>query len=351
MAGKRQKKKSKNKNSRIKIYGFLILVLLTSLFVYTSIKPNINVEADYCYFYIPPNSTTSSVYDSLKAKDLLISNFTFWFAQKIFKFENPPEGLYKLKKNWGNLWLLHNLNKGNNRPFINYQIIGYKSRKNTIKSICKQTGVAYKELDNVLSDTTFLRKELGLNPESVYCIFLEGNYRMYKNQEPKEILNDIFSEYNLFWNDQRRKAAKKIKCSKEDVIKLASIVYAETKNEEEMPVIAGLYLNRLKKNMHLQADPTVVFARKSSNSRRVYFKHTNSLSPYNTYKHKGLPPGPIGAAPLVAIEAVLNHTKHDYLYFCAKADQSGCHHFSETFEEHKKNAMLYRKMLNNKKIK
>ena len=174
---------------------------------------------------------------------------------------------------------------------------------------------------------------------------------IYKGRTAEEFLSDLHGEYSKFWNQERRALAKEVHCSPEDVIKLASIVYAETKNVNEMPLIAGTYLNRLRKNMLLQADPTLLFANNKSGARRIYFKLTASNSPYNTYKFKGLPPGPIGPAPRVAIDAVLNYAEHDFLYFCAKDDESGCHSFAVNYEEHLENARKYQNMLNRKRIR
>ena len=351
MARKRRKTKKKPSVNNFKIYSFSILAILLVSFLYVFFIPNVNIKTDQCYFYIQANSSPSAVYDSLKSKKLLKTNFDFWIAKEILKFEKPTEGLYQFNKGWGNFRIVQCLKAGNDNPWFTLEIPAFRSRTKTIKKICKQADINFKEFDQLLKDSTLLSEELGLNTESIHCIFLPGNYKLYKKQDGKKLLMDVFNEYNLFWNDERSDAAKKIKCSPEDVIKLASIVYAETKNEAEMPVIAGIYLNRLKKKMLLQADPTLVYANNNQLMKRVYFKHTETTSPYNTYKYKGLPPGPIGPAPQVAIDAVLNSKEHNYIYFCAKEDQSGCHYFSEDFEEHKKYASRYRNMLNKKRIK
>ena len=131
---------------------------------------------------------------------------------------------------------------------------------------------------------------------------------------------------------------------------LTSIVYSETKNKEEMPTIAGVYLNRIQKKMRLESDPTLLFAKNKLGAKRVFFKDKEINSPYNTYKYKGLPPGPIYIVPTWVIDKVLEYEGHDYLYFCANPNFSGVHLFAETFEEHKENAQRYRNKLNEKKI-
>jgi UPF0755 protein len=153
-----------------------------------------------------------------------------------------------------------------------------------------------------------------------------------------------------FWNEDRLEQAEDMGLSPEEVYILSSIVYCETKNYEEMPLVAGVYLNRLKKNMRLESDPTALFASNSRGARRVYNKHTSVKSPYNTYQNKGLPPGPICLPPPEVVDAVLDYEDHDFLYFCAKEDSSGTHNFASTYEDHKVNAENYRKSLNKRKI-
>ena len=160
----------------------------------------------------------------------------------------------------------------------------------------------------------------------------------------------MHQEYLNFWNDERLAQAENAGLTPSEAIILSSIVYAETKNEEEMPVIAGVYINRLKQNMKLESDPTLVYATGDFNTRRVYKNKKNIFPGYNTYRKKGLPPGPIYYPPVKAIDAVLNYAEHDYIYFCAKGDTTGCHTFAATFEEHKENADKYRKYLDSKKI-
>jgi len=174
---------------------------------------------------------------------------------------------------------------------------------------------------------------------------------MERGISEREFLKRIHNEYLLFWNEERLSEAKELHLSPENVGVLASIVYSETKNEEEMPVIAGVYLNRLEKNMRLESDPTVIYANGNYEAKRVYEKHKKINSPYNTYKVKGLPPGPIYISPKGVIDAVLNYDNHDYIYFCAKSDSSGCHSFASSYEDHKKNAEAYHNFLDQRKVR
>jgi UPF0755 protein len=158
-------------------------------------------------------------------------------------------------------------------------------------------------------------------------------------------------ENENFWNVQRTLKAEALKLSKNEVCTLASIIDEETANNAEKPMIAGMYLNRLKADMPLQADPTIKFALKDFAIKRIYHNMLQFDSPYNTYKNTGLPPGPIKIASVAGIDAVLNRTAHDYLYMCAKEDFSGTHNFARTYQEHLKNAAKYSKALNERGIK
>ena len=158
-------------------------------------------------------------------------------------------------------------------------------------------------------------------------------------------------EYDKFWNDERLAKAKKLDMTPTEVSTLASIVCKESNKTDEMPRIAGVYLNRLKNNWLLQADPTLIFALNDFDIKRVLNVHKEVESPYNTYKYAGLPPGPICIPSLVAINSVLDAEKHNYFYFCAKEDFSGYHNFAKTLTEHNRNAIKYQQALNKRGIK
>jgi UPF0755 protein len=158
-------------------------------------------------------------------------------------------------------------------------------------------------------------------------------------------------EYDRFWSAARKEKAKTIGLTPEEVTTLASIVEEETANDDEKPMVAGMYMNRLNTDMLLQADPTVKFALKDFEAKRIYNSMLAVDNPYNTYKYKGLPPGPIRIPSVVGIDAVLNHTHHDYLYMCAKEDFSGTHNFAKTYTEHQANAAKYVKALNERGIR
>ena len=181
-------------------------------------------------------------------------------------------------------------------------------------------------------------------------MLLPDTYDVYWNISAESLLDRMEREYNRYWNDERLEKAHKAGLSPIEVATLASIVEEETNIADEMPIIAGLYINRLRKRIPLQADPTIKFAIGDFGVKRILKKHLRIDSPYNTYKHYGLPPGPIRIASKQAIDAVLNYRKSNYIYMCAKDDLSGRHNFAATLAEHNRNARKYHKALNKLRI-
>lgn len=183
------------------------------------------------------------------------------------------------------------------------------------------------------------------------CLFIPNTYEVYWNISPKQFLQRMSDEAKAFWNGSRAAQAQALGLTTDEVITLASIIDEETANDAEKPMIAGMYYNRLRKGMPLQADPTVKYALGDFSLKRIYNNMLRTVSPYNTYMNVGLPPGPIRIPTVAGIDAVLNMTKHDYLYMCAKEDFSGKHNFARTYQEHLANAAKYSAALNARKIK
>lgn len=191
---------------------------------------------------------------------------------------------------------------------------------------------------------------LGYTKENIYCMFVPNTYEVNWDISVDKLLARLDKEKKTFWTEDRIAKAKAQGLTPDQAVTLASIVESETANDGEKPTIAGLYLNRLKKDMLLQSDPTVIFAMGDFTIRRVLGEYLKKDSPYNTYKYKGLPPGPIKVPSIVGIDAVLNPAKHEYLYMCAKEDFSGTHNFAVTFAEHQANAKKYINALNERQI-
>jgi UPF0755 protein len=348
---KRKKKKGNHPNLKLKLYGGIVLVLLSLLLYFFAFSNNVNVRSRYGYFFIPEAASPENVYQSLKQQDLLRSNLSLWLMLRFYPLDIPRKGLYKINRGWGNMALIYALNHQKLKPYLVYEVPSLRIRSAVVKKVCDGTGVNTQEFYAMLQDTIFLKDLGGFDRESIYCIFIPGQHKINRRCTAEELLESLHASYCRYWNKERAGEAKELGYTPEDLTILASIVYAETKNVDEMPIIAGLYMNRLKKNMRLEADPTLIYAKGSHQAKRVYKKFTLFKSKYNTYRHKGLPPGPIGPAPLVALEAALHPATHDYLYFCANEDLSGCHIFSETYASHKKNAERYRKVLDKNKVR
>jgi UPF0755 protein len=207
------------------------------------------------------------------------------------------------------------------------------------------------KFNQLISDLEVTR-QYGFDTTTIMCMFLPNTYEMYWNTSAEKLLERLYKEYNTYWTEERIQKAKSLNFTPVQVSILASIVQAEqAQKSDERPKVAGLYINRLKIGMPLQADPTLVFGLKNFGLKRILKVHIDVDSPYNTYKNTGLPPGPINLPSISSLNAVLNYEKHDYLYMCAKEDFSGYHNFASNFEDHLKNARLYQKALNAANIK
>lgn len=226
-----------------------------------------------------------------------------------------------------------------------------------VRTIDRLAGVLGKKLMpdstaflTALTDSAFCAK-YGHDTATIAALFVPNTYDIYWNVSVEKLMERMKKENEHFWNGERMEKAKQMGLSPIEVCTLASIIDEETANNGEKPMIAGMYYNRLKADMPLQADPTIKFALKDFALRRIYHKLLKTNSPYNTYANTGLPPGPIKIASIAGIDAVLNHVDHDYLYMCAKEDFSGTHNFARTYEEHLRNAAKYTKALNERGIK
>lgn len=212
--------------------------------------------------------------------------------------------------------------------------------------IAQQSNVSEADMLAVLRSRE-VWEQMGFNSaEAMFSIFIPNTYEVRRDIGARDIVERMKRESDKFWsNDVRQSQLAELKMTPYEVMTLASIVYEETKAQDEMARIAGVYINRLRRGMLLQADPTVKYAVGDPTLKRILYKHLEVESPYNTYKYKGLPPTPIAMPDMVAIEAVLGYEKHDYLYFCARAELDGRHNFAKTLKEHQRNADAYHKAL------
>lgn len=298
---------------------------------------------------IPHNAVYGQVCDSLKAHDALENYKAFlWVAQK----KNYPglvkPGRYLLEKGMSNNELIDMLRVGKQEP-VDLTFTNIRKKEQFAAAIEKYLEPDSAQILKLFYDTTLI-KSLGFTPSTFSTMFIPNTYEMYWTTTPVSFAKRMKIEYDKFWDETRRAKAEKIGLSPAEVSVLASIVQEETIKPDEKPVVAGLYLNRLKRGIPLQADPTIKFAVNDFSIRRVLNTHLEMDSPYNTYKFAGLPPGPINFPEISTIDAVLNFQKHNYLYMCAKGDFSGYHNFARTLAEHNRNAESYRAALDANKI-
>lgn len=329
--------------------GFLaFLLLLAGLFYYSNfISSNIDTEGKETYIFIPKDADADKVIALLEDQKILGSSTTLKWMMKLKKFsgKNIVPGKYKIEDGFTNNELVNHLRAGNGR--MDSKIVFNQLR--TLNSIAAELS------KEILLDSTEILKWLnnkdsiarfGFNPQTIYCMFIPNTYFVDVDITLPKLMNKMYKEYQKFWNDKRTAKAKEIGLTPAQVSTLASIVYWETKMESDIPIVAGVYMNRLKVGMPLQADPTLIFALGDFTIKRVLSGDKEIDSPYNTYKYTGLPPGPILIPPANFIDGVLNYAKHDYFYFVAKEDLSGHSYFAKTYEEHKVYAKRYQEALN-----
>ena len=353
-----KRKKNKNRsNFRKFVIAFLIITTLGGgglvYELYSRVYlPNIifNNDGKEKHIYIPTGSNFFQVLDTLNSNGLLINVNSFeWLAEQKSYTTNIKPGRYKIDRALNNNELVNLLRSGKQKP-VKVTFNNLRTKEELAGNIAGQIEADSLSIITYISDVLF-QKKLNLNDDNVACIFLPNTYEFYWNTSAEEFVNRMLKEYSNFWNTKRKKQADNIGLNDYEVSVLASIVQKEQSLRlDERPMIAGLYLNRLKKRMKLQSDPTVIFSIGDFSIRRVLKKDLKIDSPYNTYLHKGLPPGPICLPSINAIDAVLNASKNDYLFMCAKEDFSGYHNFAKTSRGHIRNAKKYRRALNKRKI-
>jgi len=293
--------------------------------------------------YVYPDHTVDSIAINLVNKGVIESASDFlWVAEKM-KFTTARTGHYALIKGSSLKSLIQQLRAGNQTP-VRVTFNNIRTIEEFCRIISRQLA-----LDSAALYQTIYEGELIKSGEfSQYTIlnaFIPDTYEFYWNVSAERFIERMLREYHAFWNENRKSQAKSIGLTAHEVGTLASIVDAETIKAEERAEIAGVYINRLKRNMRLQADPTIRFLMQDT-IRRVLYKDLRIESPYNTYLYAGLPPGPIRMPSPQSIDAVLNPEQHNYLYFCAREDLSGYHRFAKTLQQHNINRRKYQQAIN-----
>jgi UPF0755 protein len=274
---------------------------------------------------------------------------SFYFLTRLLNYnENVKPGRYLIYPRMGNYQLIQKLKKGLQDPVkVTFTNIRLKHELST--ELSEYIEPRASTLDSLMKDKEFVA-QYGFDTTTIMTMFIPNTYQMYWNISPKKLFDKMYQEYKKFWNADRLQKANNLGLTPIQVSILASIVQAETQQSSEKSRIAGVYLNRLKKQMLLQADPTLVYAVGDFTIRRVLNVHKEMVSPYNTYMFPGLPPGPINLPSSNTIDAVLNAEKHDYLFFCASPNSPGFHDFAVSLNDHLKNAKGYQAHLNKRKI-
>ena len=299
------------------------------------------------YVYIDSDDDVDSV--STKIETVAHPSTMLGFdLMRLVKRYKPRTGKYAIEPGASMYTLVRQLGNGIQVP-VNVTIPTTRTIPQLIGRVSKQLMMDSLALANeVFNDKTL---DLGYTQETLPCLFLPNTYEVYWDITPEKLVKRLQKERDNFWNDKRKAQAKETGMTPEEVTTLASIVESETNYSPEKARVAGLYINRLKKGIKLQSDPTVIFATGDFTIRRVLQSHLSTDSPYNTYLYMGLPPGPIRIPSVEGIEAVLNHEKNDYIYMCAKEDFSGSHNFATDYGTHMANARRYQQALNARGIK
>jgi len=331
--------------------GILVVAGIIFLIGYRRIlKPNtVTVNKEVVYFLIPSGSDYAGVMKILTSNGILKDTTSFnWVARKKNYPSHVNPGRYGISGDMNNNEIVNMLRSGRQEP-VRLIINSSRSVEKLASLVSSHLEADSAEIVNLIQDREYLA-ELELTPETAPGIIIPNTYEFFWNTNADKFIRRMKSEYENFWNKDRLKKAEQIGLTPMEVITLASIVDEETLMKSEESKIAGVYMNRLKKPMRLQACPTIKYVTGDWTMTRVLDKYLFIDSPYNTYRNDGLPPGPITIPSISSIDAVLNYEHHDYLFFAAKEDFSGYHNFAKTLAQHNRNADLYQKALDQQKI-
>ena len=336
----------------IALIGLVVFGLFAYYIYGAMFQPNTNFNNETAYIYVPTNATYAEVREQLEPLLDDIDSFDALAQQKKYT-TNIKAGRFAISKGMNNNDIINSI-RSKNLP-LKIAFNNQNSLADLAGRIGSQIEADSLSLYKAMTDKDFLSKN-GFTKATALGMYLPNSYEFFWNTSAESFRERMLTEYNRFWTDSRKAQAKKQNLTPNEVITLASIVHEESKQAEEQPRVAGVYLNRLRLGMALQADPTLKFAAyqlpkyKNTVIRRVLNVHKEINSPYNTYMYNGLPPGPIAMPDLSAIKAVLNPEKHNYLYFAADANRIGYHKFAKTLAQHNNNAREYQRYLSSQGI-
>lgn len=332
----------------------ILIFLVGSLKIYHWVfhKNNTTFETDVYNFTVKDSCTYHDLCQNLTEAGILKRPSSFRYAADYLRLDTSfKSGLFQIKRKSSNSDLV-DLFSTNPPPHIKIPIKKIRFRRAMARSITSKLDIKSRTIYQAFTDPDILAY-MGpeFNTENAYCLFFEDTLTLYKNINKKELAKALYRNYDDFWTPEKKFRAEIIGLTPIETMIMASIITAETNNPDEMARIAGVYMNRYYDDRKLQADPTVCYAIGQKPIRRVLNRHVRVRSPYNTYRVKGLPPGPVHVISPKAVEAVLNYEEHPFYFFCAKPDFSGQHDFCETYQEHLELAKSYHRVLTKKNIK
>ena len=301
-------------------------------------------------YQVYPGMTSDSVLATITHDYHMASELAWCMHCQYMHYEHPKPGHYRFAAEISNRELIRRLLLGEQTPIKLSFTQAIRTREQLAAHMGKKLMLDSADVITRLNDKEYMA-HFGLNPETAVCLFIPNTYEVYWTMTADQLFTRMYKEYQRFWNEERMAKTKKLGLTPTEVATIASIIASETNKSFEYPTIASIYINRLRKGIALQACPTVIFAVGDFSLRRVLKRHLAIDSPYNTYKYRGLPPGPIRLVRPEVIDAVLNAPKTDYLYMCANPDFSGTHIFSSSYSKHSAVAREYQRELNKRKLK
>jgi UPF0755 protein len=338
----------------------VILLLVLSILAFggywayeTVFKNNVHLDGKkFTYIYIKTGATFDDVLDELYSENIIDDHASFeWMAKEMNLPEHINSGKYRIDASMSNrsiVKMIINAKQEKVKLYFNSQI---RNKEQFVAYVDDKLEINNSELEEFCANEKNIEEHFGLTADNIMCLIVPESYEVNWNTSIDDLFSLLKKSYDAVWTKNKIAKAKTIGYSVPEVITIASITQSESAIKTEQQKIAGVYINRLKQNMKLQADPTIVFANQNFDAQRVLSSDKEIDSPYNTYMYKGLPPGPICLVNPSTIDAVLNYTKSNFIYFCANPDFSGYSSFTNDYVVHQKNAKAYQEALNKRGIK
>lgn len=343
------------KRKQNQVFFWLFLIALGSLawLVYQHFilnKASLK-EKGYAYLYLGKQQDFDDLMQQIRSEQMVEDPEAFeWLAQRMKLPENIHPGKYRINTGMTARQIINQIKYKKEEKVK----LSYNSQIRTLQEFVEYTAMKLEleeeEITDWMEDEEKLERQFSLNPENAFALVVPGTYELSWAISVEDLFTVLKERFDKLWSTERRRKARALGYSIPEIVTLASIVQSESGIRSEQMKIAGVYLNRLAINMPLQADPTLKFATENFEARRLLNADKEINSPYNTYKNKGLPPGPIALVSSQAIDATLNYAKHNFLYFCAKPGLDGYSDFSRTYEQHRRFALAYQKALDEKGI-